>query len=83
MKQVVLFVEKLLNDLKKLIHFPLSVGMATIGKSNMSDNYNSSDYDLQELQRRWICSTYTNVLRAKEAGGNCFFNNEVYIVFLY
>ena len=81
MKQAVLIVEKLLNDLKTSIHFTLAIGMATIG-CNMIDN-NSDASNKQELQRNWVSMTYTNVLRAKEAGSNCFFNNEVCLYGFY
>ena len=74
MKQSVLIVEKLLNDLKKPIHFKVSIGMATIG-CNIGKS--SSDINVEELQRCWVSRAYTNLLRAKESGGDRFFNDEV------
>ena len=77
MKQAVLIVKKLLNDLKNSIHFALSIGMASITGCNHNYNYNNHN-NKQELQRKWVSMAYINLLRAKEAGNNCFFNNEVW-----
>ena len=72
MKQCVVSIKKLLADSKK----SLSIGMATLGR-NINSNNNNNGKDVKELQRYWVAMAYTNLLRAKEAGGNCFFNNEV------
>ena len=74
-KQAVLVVQKLLHDLKKSILSSLSIGIASI--DNHRNNNVNNNNNKQELKREWISMAYINLLRAKEAGSDCFFNNEV------
>ena len=80
MKHIASIVEKLLKDVKKLIQFPLSIGMATLGHNMQNVIQQGSNINEREMQRHWVATAYANVLRAKEAGGNCFFNYEVCVV---